>query len=76
MLRSEGAFVVQFSDATSFARDELAGRVEHVRSGRATRFASLAELLDFFAAELARASSAAGAAAAGAVSGERRKPGG
>jgi hypothetical protein len=29
---------------------ELRGRVEHVRTGRATRFASLAELLAFLAA--------------------------
>ncbi len=74
VLRSQGAFVVQFSDATSFARDELAGRVEHVRSGHAVRFASLAQLLDFFAAELARASSCTGTAAAGAVSRKRRNP--
>ena len=55
VLRSECAFVVQFSDATRFARSEVQGRVEHVRSGRATRFASLAQLLDFLATELERA---------------------
>jgi hypothetical protein len=46
-LLPERAFVVEFSgDGT--ARDEhLSGRVEHVVSGQAARFASAGELLEF-----------------------------
>jgi hypothetical protein len=43
------AFVVQFRAETEVARGRLAGRVEHVVSGQATHFASLAELLAFLA---------------------------
>jgi hypothetical protein len=42
------AFVVQLADPTPLGTD-LAGRVEHVSSGRAGHFASLAELARFLA---------------------------
>lgn len=41
------AFVVQFHAETSLAQARYVGRVEHVTSGRATRFHTLAELLAF-----------------------------
>jgi hypothetical protein len=41
------AFVVQFRTETDVARGHIIGRVEHVVSGQATRFASLVELLAF-----------------------------
>jgi len=47
------AFVVQFRTETEITRGQIAGRVEHVRSGQATHFASLAELLAFFERVLA-----------------------
>lgn len=49
-LPAERAFVVMLSADCRPEEDELRGRVEHVRTGRATRFASLAELLAFLAA--------------------------
>ena len=47
------AFVVQFRRETDVACGRLNGRVEHVVSGQATHFASLAELLAFIGRVLA-----------------------
>jgi hypothetical protein len=41
------AFVVQFGRETALDTGRMAGRVEHVVSGKATRFQSLDELLAF-----------------------------
>lgn len=46
-LAPEGAFVVQFRTDLTVAVAPLAGRVEHIVSGQARRFASGAELLAF-----------------------------
>jgi hypothetical protein len=43
------AFVVHFRTSTDIAREQIAGRVEHVVSGQATHFQSLEELLAFIA---------------------------
>jgi hypothetical protein len=43
------AFVVQFRAETDVGQGRYTGRVEHVVSGQATRFASLEELLAFMA---------------------------
>ena len=43
------AFVVQLSAAADVSQGRFVGRVEHVRSGQATHFHSLAELLGFMA---------------------------
>ena len=48
-LPAERAFVVMLSADCRPTDAELRGRVEHVRSGRAVHFASLAELLAFLA---------------------------
>ena len=48
-LPPQGAFVVQFGSDTDPAAHRLSGRVEHVVSGRASRFESLEALLDFIA---------------------------
>jgi len=47
------AFVVQFREEPEAARERFVGRVEHMVSGRATRFHSPEELLAFFARILA-----------------------
>jgi hypothetical protein len=52
-LSPEGAFVVQFGAHSDPAVGRAAGRVEHVRSGRAARFASVADLLAFISRVLA-----------------------
>jgi len=55
------AFVVQFGDEAQ-PDGALAGRAEHIASGKSRRFASLAELLAFIASALgARAAPSAGA---------------
>ena len=41
------AFVVQFRAETDLASGRYVGRIEHVASGQATHFESLAELLMF-----------------------------
>jgi hypothetical protein len=41
------AFVVQVRQGSRFTPDTLHGRVEHIVSGRASTFVSLAELLAF-----------------------------
>lgn len=46
-LHPEDAFVVQLRGGPARDRTRLAGRVEHVVSGRALRFASTAELIEF-----------------------------
>ena len=47
-LLPDRAFVVEFSGGGGTARDDcLSGRVEHVVSGQAARFASAGELLEF-----------------------------
>src|SRR5262245_39688040 len=44
----EGAFILDFrADAATAPHEALRGRVEHVPTGLATRFASADELLDF-----------------------------
>ena len=43
------AFVVQFREETEATPRRFTGRVEHMTSGRATRFSSPKELLAFFA---------------------------
>lgn len=47
------AFVVQFSDG-DLGDQPSRGRVEHVRSGRSTRFDGLDRLAEFFAEVLTR----------------------
>jgi hypothetical protein len=49
----ERAFVVQLHADADVAHGQLMGRVEHVRSARATHFHSLEELLTFFRRVLA-----------------------
>ena len=46
-LPPEAAFVLQLEPASGSMGRAMAGRVEHVVSGRATRFGSSAELLAF-----------------------------
>ena len=48
-LQHTGAFVVQFRNATDFAIGRVAGRVEHIASGRSAHFESSHELLEIFA---------------------------
>jgi hypothetical protein len=48
-LPAERAFVVQVHAAARVTCGSLAGRVEHVVSGRATHFGSVDELLAFMA---------------------------
>ncbi len=48
------AFVVQFAAQTNIAAGCCVGRVEHIVSGQAMRFASQAELLAFIARVLIR----------------------
>ena len=48
-LPAERAFVVQFYAGAEPAEGEVAGRVEHVVSGRATHFHSAEELVGFMA---------------------------
>lgn len=52
-LLPELAFVVQFREGTDLKGGHIEGRVEHVRSGQATRFSSLEDLLAFMAQILA-----------------------
>lgn len=47
------AFVVRFTAGADPRRGHVAGRVEHVLSGRETRFVSSDELLAFFGRMLA-----------------------
>lgn len=43
------AFVVQLREGTLLTPEAMQGRVEHITSGQATHFASLAALLAFMA---------------------------
>ena len=52
-LSPQWAFVVQFRAETAVERWHVAGRVEHVVSGRAAHFHSLEELFTFMARVLA-----------------------
>ncbi|MBX3025136.1 hypothetical protein KF840_09520 [bacterium] len=47
------AFVIQLATGFDPAAGAVVGRVEHVLSGRAARFASVPELLDFMQGTLA-----------------------
>lgn len=49
LLPRQRAFVLQFRTQADLSRQHYVGRVEHVASGRATRFRSLDELLAFLA---------------------------
>ena len=51
-LSPERAFVVQFREPSGGAGHGFAGRVEHMTSGRAARFASAEELVAFFVDQL------------------------
>ena len=46
-LTPEGMFVIHLRSDSAVARQHVAGRVEHVKSGESERFASLAALLGF-----------------------------
>jgi hypothetical protein len=46
------AFVVQLLEGAPVSSASVVGRIEHVASGRAARFASAAQLVDFMAAAL------------------------
>ncbi len=48
-LSAQSAFVVHFRSGIDVATKSVAGRVEHVVSGKAVRFQSLDELLTFVA---------------------------
>jgi hypothetical protein len=49
-LPPEGAFVLQLQSGVDVGAGSIAGRVEHITTGRAMRFASLDDLLTFIAA--------------------------
>ena len=66
------AFVVQIEAQADLAAGRLVGRVEHVVSGRATRFRSLQQLLDFMDGATAMAERRSSRGAAGATRGPRR----
>jgi len=57
-LSVDGAFVVQFHVGSDLGAGTVGGRVEHVASGRTTRFASVDELVRFFSDQLAARGSA------------------
>lgn len=46
-LSADAAFVVHLTEAAAAAHDDVCGRIEHITSGRALRFTSVAELLGF-----------------------------
>ena len=48
----EHVFVVQFETTTGLDAESLAGRVEHIESGQATRFQSMTVLIEFVAQAL------------------------
>jgi hypothetical protein len=53
VLPASGAFVVQFAQPPNREPGAIAGRVEHVVSGRSARFGSWGELRDFVTSTLA-----------------------
>jgi len=46
-LSAKSAFVVHLTAAATDTSETIQGRIEHIPSGRATRFASSAELIGF-----------------------------
>lgn len=46
-LTADVAFVVHFAASTADTPETVKGRIEHITSGRSTRFASIAELIGF-----------------------------
>jgi len=48
-LQHAGAFVIQFRAGTDFGAGRVAGRVEHIASGRTGHFESPGALLDLLA---------------------------
>jgi len=52
-LSPQRAFVVQFYERVAGQAESWAGRVEHISSGRATRFRSSEALWTFFTEQLA-----------------------
>lgn len=52
-LPPDRAFVVRFRAGTDPGRDDVAGLVEHVSTGRGVRFDSYDELLEFLRHQLA-----------------------
>ena len=48
-LQHVGAFVIQFRAGTDFTTGRIAGRAEHVASGRSGHFESVAALVDLIA---------------------------
>ena len=54
MLPANRAFVVQFEGVPAGHAAAIAGRVEHLTSGRRTRFSSWEELQHFITQELAK----------------------
>lgn len=51
-LSVQRAFVVQFRSDTDLEHGPVAGRIEHVVSGQAAHFASVAEIVEFLRAIL------------------------
>jgi len=51
--QSTAAFVIQVREGTDSGAGQLAGKVEHIATYRATRFHSVAELLAFITTVLA-----------------------
>jgi hypothetical protein len=56
-LQHAGAFVIQFRAGTDFGAGRVAGRVEHIASGRTVQFDSAGALLDVLARALKEAKS-------------------
>ena len=56
-LQHVGAFVIQFRAGTDFGAGRVAGRVEHIASGRTGQFESAGALLDVLARLLKEAQS-------------------
>ena len=56
-LQHVGAFVIQFRAGTDFSTGRVAGRVEHVASGRSGQFESAGALLELLARLLKEAQS-------------------
>ena len=78
ILPYDRAFVVQFTAETSARLERAAGRVEHLQTGRRSRFASIDEFLACVAALLYdhTKTSPTRSAAAGRKGRVRRKPSG
>ena len=48
-LQYSGAFVIQFRTGRDFKAGRIAGRIEHIASGRSGQFATAAGMLELFA---------------------------